>query len=142
MKLIKIWKLRLLLEKINKILEKRGRKNGLFLLRELVAESGSYALSLCYEGTVHHYRIDRQSDGTVKIDKGRKFIGPVELIKHHQVELDGLITKPSIPCDRPKGTHPIYYLFINDSEFYKLVNDEINNQLNKYKTTKTYLRCD
>jgi hypothetical protein len=128
---------RLLREESNKILEKRGRKNGLFLLRELVAEAGSYALSLCHEGIIHHYRIDRQTDGTVKIDKGRKFIGPVELIKHHQLELDGLITKPTIPCERPKGTQPIYYLFINDSEFYKLVNDEINIQLNKTKSTKS-----
>ncbi len=34
-----------------------------------------------------------------------------------------------MPCDRPRGTHPINYLFINDSEFYKLVDDEINTQL-------------
>ncbi len=61
---------RLLRDEANSILEKRGRKNGMFLLRELVAESGSYALSLCHDGSVHHYRIDRQPDGTVKIEKG------------------------------------------------------------------------
>ena len=126
---------RLLREESTRILENRGCKNGLFLLRELVAEVGSYALSICHEKQVHHYKIDRQSDGTVKIDKGRNFIGPIELIKHHQLELDGLITKPVIACDRPKGTQPIFYLFINDSEFYKLVNDEIMRQLSKFKNT-------
>ena len=126
---------RLLREESTRILENRGCKNGLFLLRELVAEVGSYALSICHEKVVHHYKIERQSDGTVKIDKGRHFIGPIELIKHHQLELDGLITKPVIACDRPKGTQPIYYLFINDSEFYKLVNDEILAQLNKFKSS-------
>jgi hypothetical protein len=126
---------RLLREESTRILENRGCKNGLFLLRELVAEVGSYALSICNEKVVHHYRIERQPDGSVKIDKGKPFIGPIELIKHHQLELDGLITKPTIACDRPKGTQPIYYLFINDSEFYKLVNDEISNQLSKFKAS-------
>ena len=84
-------------------------------------------------GDIHHYKIVRQEDGTVKIDKGRRFVGPIELIKHHQVEQDGLVTKPSIPCERPKGTMPIYYLFVNDSEFNKLDDDEIKTHLSKYK---------
>ena len=128
---------RLLREEANKILENHKLKNGMFLLRELVAECGSYALSICFDRNVHHYKIDRQNDGTVKIDKGRNFLGPVELIKHHQNELDGLITKPLIACDRPKGTQPIYYLFINDAEFYKLVNDEINERLSKSKSSSS-----
>lgn len=124
---------RLLREESEKILKNRGCRNGLFLLRELVQEVGSYALSICYQNEVHHYKIDRQEDGTVKIAKGRKFIGPIELVKHHQIEQDGLITKPSIPCERPRGTTPINYLFVNDSELNKLIDDEIKNQIVKLK---------
>jgi hypothetical protein len=93
---------RLLREESEKILINRGCHDGLFLLRELIQEVGSYALSICYQREVHHYRIDRQEDeeGTVKIDKGRNFLGPIELIKHHQKEQDGLITKPKVPCER------------------------------------------
>lgn len=122
---------RLLREESTKVLEKQGGKDGLFLLRELVIEAGSYALSICHQGQTHHYRIDRLEDGWVKIDKGRKFIGPVELIKHHQSELDGLVTKPLIPCTRPSGIQPVNYLFINDAEFYKLVEDEIKLSLSR-----------
>ncbi len=124
---------RLLRDEAEKILRNRGSKNGLFLLRELVQEAGSYALSMCHKGEIHHYKIVRQDDGMVKIDKGRKFVGPIELIKYHQQEQDGLVCKPSIACDRPKGTMPIYYLFVNDSEFNKLVDDEIKSHLSKYK---------
>lgn len=93
---------RLLREEAEKILMNRGCQDGLFLLRELIQEVGSYALSICFQREVHHYRIDRQDDdeGSVKIDKGRSFLGPVELIKHHQREQDGLITKPKVPCER------------------------------------------
>ena len=125
---------RLLREEAEKILKNRGAKNGLFLLRESVQEAGSYALSICYNNEVRHYKIDRQDqDGSVKIEKGRKFNGPIELIKHHQTAQDGLVTKPTIACDRPRGTQPIYYLFVNDSEFNKLVEDEIKNQLASIK---------
>lgn len=40
------------------------------------------------------------------IQDGQKFAGPVELIKHHSEKLDGFLTKPSIPCQRPPG-YPI-----------------------------------
>lgn len=91
---------RLLREESSKVLEKHGAREGLFLLRELVIECGSYALSICSGGVCHHYKIERCDDGFVKIEKGRKFIGPVELVKHHQVELDGLLARPLVPCIR------------------------------------------
>jgi len=91
---------RLLREESSKVLEKQGAREGLFLLRELVIECGSYALSICSGGVCHHYKIERCEDGYVKIEKGRKFIGPVELVKHHQMELDGLLAKPLVPCVR------------------------------------------
>jgi hypothetical protein len=127
---------RLLREESSKVLEKHGAKDGLFLLRELVIEAGSYALSICSGGICHHYKIERLEDGCVKIEKGRKFIGPVELIRHHQLELDGLVAKPIVPCVRPPCTQPINYLFVNDNEFYKLVDDEIKVQLGKAKLSR------
>jgi hypothetical protein len=33
---------------------------------------------------------------------------------------------------------PIYYLFVNDSEFNKLVDDEIKAHLSKYKNQLTH----
>ena len=41
---------RLLRDEAEKILRNRGCKNGLFLLRELVQEAGSYAMSICHKG--------------------------------------------------------------------------------------------
>ncbi|RNA13561.1 tyrosine- kinase SYK [Brachionus plicatilis] len=120
-------------EEANKILDERGSPNGLYLLREQLFEAGSYTLSICFEARVNHYKIERQEDGTVKIDKGRKFVGPVELVEYHKLELDGLITRPSIACNRPANILPINYLFIIDAEFYNLVEDEIGRQMTKYK---------
>jgi hypothetical protein len=80
-----------------------GCHEGLFLLRESVAVAGNYVLSICHEGSVHHYSIERQPDGSVMIQDGRPFAGPVELIHHHSQYLDGFLTKPKIPCSRPDG---------------------------------------
>ena len=55
---------------------------------------------------IHHYSIERQPDNRVMIQDGQKFIGPVELIQHHSDRLDGFLTKPQIPCERPTG-YPI-----------------------------------
>jgi len=41
------------------------------------------------------------------IQDGRPFIGPVELIAHHSRYLDGFVTKPSMPCERPPGVAPM-----------------------------------
>ena len=41
------------------------------------------------------------------IQDGKKFPGPIELIRHHTNNLDGLLTKPVRPCVREKGTSPM-----------------------------------
>lgn len=38
---------------------------------------------------------------------GRKFPGPVELVKHHATQLDGFLTLARLPLDRPPGDTPI-----------------------------------
>lgn len=130
---------RLLREESNIILKKNGCQEGLFLLRESVTECGSYALSICSRNEIYNYRIIREDDGTVSLEyenyKGKKFIGPIELLDYHKMELAGLKAKPVLPCDRPENTQPITYLFINDNEFIKEVNEEIIHQLDKFKKT-------
>ena len=124
---------RLLRDESEKILNSRGCADGLFLLRERLQEIGNYVLSICYRNVIKHYKINRQIDSTVRIDKdanmSEKFIGPIELVRYHQIELDGLVIKPSIPCNRSQSLveelKPIFYLFINNSEFYQLIEKEI-----------------
>jgi hypothetical protein len=128
---------RLLREEANRILEKRGNRDGLFLLRESVFEVGSFILSLCSANVVQHYKIERQEDGTVAIGRtGTRFVGPIELIRHHQSEQSGLVTRPLLPCNRSDENggsavvlQPIKYLFIHDVDFYKLVNQEIQKHM-------------
>jgi serine/threonine protein kinase len=130
---------RLLREESDYILRNRGCQDGLFLLRESCIETGSYVLSLCFEKNINNYKIKRQEDGTLAIKYssqkiGMKFIGPIELINYYQIESISLCTKPTIPCKRDPSVPPLNYLFINDSQFYILVNTEIAKHLNKRKS--------
>ncbi|XP_020610474.1 tyrosine-protein kinase SYK-like isoform X1 [Orbicella faveolata] len=88
------------------LLARNGKSNGLFLLRESTASAGSYALSMCHNGKIIHYHIQRHADGMVAIEDGKKFPGPVELVYHHQHALDGLLTKLADPCNRLPGVPP------------------------------------
>ena len=123
----------------NKILENHKLKDGSFLLRDQIESCGSYVLSVCYNKQIFNFKINRQEDGTVKINnKDKSFVGPVELINHHKKKRDLKLAKP---CDRQKGTQPVCFVVISDAEFYKLVSDEINEKLNKLKpilTVKDY----
>lgn len=38
---------------------------------------------------------------------------------------------------RPPGTQPINYLFINDAEFYKLVDDEIKLHMSRVRASRS-----
>ena len=89
------------------ILRHNGAYEGLYLLRESMTVAGNYALSICHQGRIHHYSIERQPDGTVMIQDGKKFKGPVELVNHHKKTLDGFLTKPTVECERPTGTTPM-----------------------------------
>jgi len=51
--------------------------------------------------------MERQLDGTVLIQDGRPFAGPIELIHHHSRFLDGFVSKPIIPCQRPPDVAPM-----------------------------------
>ena len=58
---------------------------------------------------VHHYSIERDEDGMVWIPGGKKFIGPVELVRYHSQFIAGFLTRPSKPCDRGPGEIPMVF---------------------------------
>ena len=128
---------KILREEAEYILKNHGFKNGLYLLRESFTDVGSYVLSVCYEKLVYHYKIERHiSDDLLHIEYGRRFVGPVELIKYYQNELDGLVVKPTIPCKRPKGKEPTGYLyFSNSDQFNQLVDAEILTHFYKHSVS-------
>ena len=129
-------------------LNKRGCKDGLFLLRESTIECGSYVLSICHNNKVHHYKIKRQDDDTVSIrpkditeqtvtEKAPRFRGPIELIKFYQTEPKGLCTLPSKPCNRDGDNDIVGYAFIDNLSFQRLVCDEISKYINKMSAILT-----
>lgn len=96
-------------EEAEQILDRYERKEGLFLLRESINPLGNYAISICHNNNFHHYNIEKRQDGMYKISDGRPFVGPIELIMHHEKNLDGMITCPSIPCVRLPFQRPIAF---------------------------------
>ena len=97
------------------LLERAGKKDGMFLLRESTAQTGSYAVSMCHNRKVIHYHIQRHPDGKVAIEDGPKFDGPVELIQYHHHNLDGLLAKLAVPCNRLPNVPPKKYSGANQS---------------------------
>ncbi|XP_064626481.1 tyrosine-protein kinase SYK-like [Lineus longissimus] len=86
-----------------------GLTEGMFLLRESSSKFGNFAVSLCHDNRVHHYSIERDSDGMVWIPGGKKFIGPVELVRYHSEFIAGFLTRPSAPCNRGPGEIPMVF---------------------------------
>ncbi|XP_060085968.1 tyrosine-protein kinase SYK-like [Ylistrum balloti] len=91
------------------ILQGHGATEGLYLLRESIGVLGNFAISICHNSNIHHYAIEKQHDGQYRIGQGRPCIGPVELIQHHRVDIDGFITVPTHPCNRLPGQSPIAF---------------------------------
>lgn len=109
-------------------LRNAGLEEGLYLLRESVAVAGNYVLSICHNGGVHHYSIERQPDGQVMIADGRPFPGPIELIHHHSQYLDGFLTKPRVPCIRPNGSAPLAWPGVTMLELEMILLEEAEKQ--------------
>ena len=97
-------------------LKSTKQADGTYLLRESTTAGGSYVLSVCVEGKVVHYQIQRKRDGTVGIEDGPQFPGPVELVHHHEVNLDGLLTRLTIGCKRPRGVKAKAYQNISHDD--------------------------
>lgn len=58
---------------------------------------------------MHHYIIEKQVDGTFMIPEGRRFQGPIELIKFYQNNPDGFVTRPIAPCNRGSNQTPVAF---------------------------------
>ncbi|XP_052255888.1 tyrosine-protein kinase SYK-like isoform X2 [Dreissena polymorpha] len=96
-------------DEAEEILNDHFCEEGMFLLRESISPLGNYAISLCHDKKVHHYSIEKQTDGTYMIPAGKKFLGPIELIVHHQQSQDGVITLLRKACNRPDHMAPVAF---------------------------------
>ncbi|KAL4236866.1 hypothetical protein ACF0H5_005251 [Mactra antiquata] len=105
-------------DEAEEILKDRHSVEGMFLLRESINPLGNYAISVCHAEKVHHYSIEKQTDGMYMIPSGKKFIGPVELIVHHTVNKDGIITLLREGCERLDNQVPVAFrgMTYNDLE--------------------------
>ena len=88
--------------------------NGLFLVRE--RDGDSFALGLCHNRIVYHYLLDKNSDGQLSIQDGRKFDNLIQVTDHYSRKADGLLCPLGDPCpvsgydpsgyDPPPGSLP------------------------------------
>lgn len=81
--------------------------NGSFLVRESESSPGQRSISLRYEGKVYHYRINEDSEGKVFVTSESKFNTLAELVHHHSMLSDGLITQLLYPA--PKHNKPTVF---------------------------------
>ncbi|XP_023030325.2 tyrosine-protein kinase Abl isoform X2 [Leptinotarsa decemlineata] len=81
--------------------------NGSFLVRESESSPGQRSISLRYEGRVYHYRINEDTEGKVFVTTESKFNTLAELVHHHSMASDGLITQLLYPA--PKHNKPTVF---------------------------------
>ena len=98
------------------LLQQKGMTDGLFLVRDSLATTGEYAITLANNTRAYHYRIARQGDGSLAIEDGNRFPGPVELVQYHTTKLDGLLTTLRSPCSRAYGVEPRGFRFVSAKE--------------------------
>ncbi len=78
--------------------------NGSFLVRESESSPGQRSISLRHEGRVYHYRISQDGEGKVYVTAESRFSSLAELVHHHSMHADGLITQllyPAPKCHKP-----------------------------------------
>ncbi|KAK9882804.1 hypothetical protein WA026_023318 [Henosepilachna vigintioctopunctata] len=81
--------------------------NGSFLVRESESSPGQRSISLRYEGRVYHYRINEDAECKVYVTAESKFSTLAELVHHHSMMSDGLITQLLYPA--PKHNKPTVF---------------------------------
>ena len=80
--------------------------------------------SVCVYGSIHHYILEKQSNGTYQIPEGKAFPGPLELIKHYQGQNYGFVTLPSKPCERGPHEQPLAFRGITYQQLEKALAKE------------------
>ena len=86
--------------------------NGTFLLRSReVVNAGLdiFIISVHFDSQILHYSIDRRPDGSYNIPGGKQFVGPVEIVRHHMSNQDGIKTLLIQPVTRPPELGAVVY---------------------------------
>ena len=75
--------------------------NGSFLVRESESSPGQRSISLRFEGRVYHYRINEDPEAKfVYVTTECRFNTLAELVHHHSMQSDGLITQLLYPAPK------------------------------------------
>ena len=100
--------------------------NGSFLVRESESSPGQRSISLRYEGRVYHYRIQQQvEDGLTffYVTAESRFRTLAELVHHHSMHADGLITQLLYPA--PKKDRPAIFAFSPETDEWEMDRTDI-----------------
>ncbi|XP_064648869.1 tyrosine-protein kinase Abl-like isoform X2 [Lineus longissimus] len=97
--------------------------NGSFLVRESESSPGQRSISLRYDGRVYHYRINEDSEGKVYVTSDHRFNNLAELVHHHYMHSDGLITTLLYPA--PKKSKPTVFSVSPETDKWEVERTEI-----------------
>ncbi|XP_062608780.1 tyrosine-protein kinase Abl-like [Saccostrea cucullata] len=97
--------------------------NGSFLVRESESSPGQRSISVRFEGRVYHYRISDDSDGKVYVTAEHRFNTLAELVHHHSIHSDGLVTTLLYPA--PKRQKPTVFGLSPEPDRWEIERTEI-----------------
>lgn len=92
------------------------REDGLFLIRESTNFPGDYALCVCFNGRVEHYRVIF-NDNKFTIDEEEYFSTLVSLVEHYLDDADGLCTQLRTPVAKNVHTSVSSSLLLDPKAF-------------------------
>eukprot|EP00055_Hartaetosiga_balthica_P003202 m.6891 g.6891 ORF g.6891 m.6891 type:complete len:707 (-) comp2670_c0_seq1:381-2501(-) len=76
-----------------------SRQDGKFLIRQSTSDSGSYVLSVGFQGQALHFKIQSEGECWFSVDEGPVFEGLDDLIEHFRHFADGLPCNLSSPVE-------------------------------------------
>lgn len=97
--------------------------NGSFLVRESESSPGQLSISLRFDSRVYHYRVSDAPDGRMYVSSENRFFTIAELIHHHSVHADGLVTTLHYPA--AKADKPVVYSFSPEPDEWEIPRNEI-----------------
>ncbi|GAB6027107.1 hypothetical protein CHUAL_000030 [Chamberlinius hualienensis] len=97
--------------------------NGSFLVRESESSPGQRSISLRYEGRVYHYRINEDAEGKSYVTSESRFNTLAELVHHHSLNADGLITMLLYPV--PKRNKPTVFALSPEPDEWEVERTDI-----------------
>nr|CAB3219662.1 tyrosine-protein kinase ABL1-like [Phallusia mammillata] len=101
--------------------------NGSFLVRDSESCRGQLSVSVRYNASVYHYRINNDKDGLYYIASEHRFKTLPELVHHHSYASDGLVTILHYPV--AKDTKPTLYSMSPDCDEWEVDRTEIHMKL-------------